>query len=232
MAPEVMDGEVYTTAADVYSFGIILWELWTGKIPFEGLQPIQVMFKVYAEGLRPPIEPEDCFHPKLEDLIVRCWSEVASSRPTFEEILDELENDELRRKFESGYGDTSCSVVPELGNPLKLCKTDLLFLLNIEEMIGLCRNQSRGSLDVPGDLMSAISRGSLARVQELIKANANVNFMDYDKRTPLHLASAEKNAEMVNLLIESGADVNAKDRWGSTPLNDAYLSDCAEAVEL
>ena len=37
MAPEIMRGEPYKEEADVYSFGMILWELLTGKIPYEGL---------------------------------------------------------------------------------------------------------------------------------------------------------------------------------------------------
>lgn len=43
MAPEVLAGKRYNCAADVYSFGIILWELLTWQIPWEDLGPWQVM---------------------------------------------------------------------------------------------------------------------------------------------------------------------------------------------
>ena len=42
MAPEVIGGHIYTEKADVFSFGINLWELLTRKIPYDGMQPMQV----------------------------------------------------------------------------------------------------------------------------------------------------------------------------------------------
>ena len=42
MAPEVIGGHIYTEKADVFSYGINLWELLTRKIPYDGMQPMQV----------------------------------------------------------------------------------------------------------------------------------------------------------------------------------------------
>ena len=39
MAPEVIGGHIYTEKADVYSYGVNLWELLTRKIPYDGMQP-------------------------------------------------------------------------------------------------------------------------------------------------------------------------------------------------
>lgn len=48
---------------------------------------------------------------------------------------------------------------------------------------------------------------------------------DYDKRTPLHIASASGHLEVIKFLISVGVKINPKDRWGSTPLNDAKTKD-------
>ena len=49
MAPETLELGIYTDKSDVYSFGVILWELYTHKVPFDKLQPIQVIFAVIHE---------------------------------------------------------------------------------------------------------------------------------------------------------------------------------------
>jgi serine/threonine protein kinase len=45
MAPEVIEHNPYGEKADVFSFGIVLWELLTGKVPYQEMTPLQVRFK-------------------------------------------------------------------------------------------------------------------------------------------------------------------------------------------
>tara|TARA_B110000967_G_C18885935_1_gene563979 strand:+ start:892 stop:2139 length:1248 start_codon:yes stop_codon:yes gene_type:complete len=54
---------------------------------------------------------------------------------------------------------------------------------------------------------------------KLIIEKINVNFCDYDKRTPLHLASTEGHIEIVKLLLQHGAKVT-NDRWGHSPIDE------------
>ena len=56
MAPEILRGEKYTSAADVYSFGVILWEMLTLDIPFKGRSIAQItgMVGYYQETLKVP----------------------------------------------------------------------------------------------------------------------------------------------------------------------------------
>ncbi|CAL4989476.1 unnamed protein product [Urochloa decumbens] len=89
MAPEVINHQPYDNKADVYSFGIVLSELMTSKIPYTGMTPIQAAVGV-KQGLRPKL-PENA-HPRLLNLVQRCWEALPSDRPTFTDIVTELED--------------------------------------------------------------------------------------------------------------------------------------------
>ncbi|KAF7074045.1 hypothetical protein CFC21_078956 [Triticum aestivum] len=88
MAPEVIEHKPYDHKADVFSFGILLWELLTGKIPYEYLTPLQAAVGVVQKGLRPTI-PKNA-HAKLAELLQKCWQQDPAERPDFSEILEAL----------------------------------------------------------------------------------------------------------------------------------------------
>ena len=86
MAPEVlMSSPVYDTKVDVYSYGILLWELLTCDSPYRGIPTNQIINKVIYENSRPKL-PEN-LPKKLENLITSCWSADPSARPTMPQIL-------------------------------------------------------------------------------------------------------------------------------------------------
>lgn len=74
------------------------------------------------------------------------------------------------------------------------------------------------------ELMDFCSKGNYQDVLEKLEQGYPATFADYDRRTPLHLASARGHPEVAKVLIERGASVRAVDRWGRTPLKDAVLS--------
>lgn len=86
MAPEMirMNGPI-TEKVDVYSYGIIIWELLTQEAPFAGCHVHNIMWLVGAQGKRPPV-PEDTPAP-LKDLLSCCWKDNAAERPSFSKII-------------------------------------------------------------------------------------------------------------------------------------------------
>lgn len=90
MAPEVIEHKPYDRKADVFSFGIVLWELLTRKLPYDHLSPLQAAVGVVQQGLRPTVPTNT--DPKMVQLLERCWQQDPSSRPEFSEITEILIN--------------------------------------------------------------------------------------------------------------------------------------------
>ncbi|CAI9104762.1 OLC1v1003512C1 [Oldenlandia corymbosa var. corymbosa] len=89
MAPEVIEHKPYDHKADVFSFGIVVWELLTGKLPYEYLTPLQAAIGVVQKGLRPTIPKHT--PTKLAELLERCWQQDPALRPDFSEIIETLQ---------------------------------------------------------------------------------------------------------------------------------------------
>lgn len=87
LSPEIIKSNNYTKSGDVYAFGIIVYEIMTNQIPYNGFNEVNIIFNV-ADGLRPKIEVPI---PKAyRNLIEKCWSQNPNDRPTFNDIVDEL----------------------------------------------------------------------------------------------------------------------------------------------
>ncbi|KAK9065278.1 hypothetical protein SSX86_016661 [Deinandra increscens subsp. villosa] len=84
MAPELIRNEPFTEKCDIFSLGVIMWELCTLSRPWEGLPPERVVYSVANEGSRLDI-PEG----PLGRLIADCWGEP-QERPSCEAILTRL----------------------------------------------------------------------------------------------------------------------------------------------
>lgn len=87
VAPEVLLGHAYSHKCDVWSYGIVCWELLTALVPFNGLSSEEVVRKVALEGLRLP-PPAQTPHLLLR-LMAQCWATPAK-RPEFAKVLSDL----------------------------------------------------------------------------------------------------------------------------------------------
>ncbi|KAG9457839.1 hypothetical protein H6P81_002347 [Aristolochia fimbriata] len=90
MAPEVLRNEPSDEKSDIYSFGVILWELVTEKIPWENLNSMQVIGAVGFMHQR--LEVPSDLDPRWASIIQSCWHSDPNCRPTFQELLEKFKD--------------------------------------------------------------------------------------------------------------------------------------------
>eukprot|EP01103_Thecamoeba_quadrilineata_P020812 TRINITY_DN914_c0_g1_i1.p1 TRINITY_DN914_c0_g1~~TRINITY_DN914_c0_g1_i1.p1 ORF type:complete len:971 (+),score=312.70 TRINITY_DN914_c0_g1_i1:27-2939(+) len=100
-APEVLQGDTYTEAADVYSYGIILWELATRKIPFDDV-PSYNLANLVTSGSRPPEPTDDDVPSEFTEIMRACWSARPSQRPSASQVIRSIEQHHNAKNMTSG----------------------------------------------------------------------------------------------------------------------------------
>ncbi|KAJ0084913.1 hypothetical protein Patl1_31034 [Pistacia atlantica] len=92
LAPEIIAGDPESVSetwmSNVYSFGMVIWEMVTGEAAYASFSPVQAAVGIAACGLRPEI-PKDC-PQMLKSLMTKCWNNLPSKRPQFSEIIQVL----------------------------------------------------------------------------------------------------------------------------------------------
>uniref|UniRef100_A0AAQ5ZKH4 Fibroblast growth factor receptor n=1 Tax=Amphiprion ocellaris TaxID=80972 RepID=A0AAQ5ZKH4_AMPOC len=89
MAPEALFDRIYTHQSDVWSFGVLLWEIFTlGGSPYPGV-PVEELFKLLKEGHR--MEKPSACTQELYLMMRDCWNAVPSRRPTFQQLVEDLD---------------------------------------------------------------------------------------------------------------------------------------------
>ena len=92
--PEHYSDAQYTRAGDVYSFGIVMWELATRQFPWGDMSPLAIMAKVAHHGLRPDMQHSlvgGPFDGEYRNIMEHCWAQDCNDRPELAAVVKMLE---------------------------------------------------------------------------------------------------------------------------------------------
>uniref|UniRef100_A0A8C4R9Y0 receptor protein-tyrosine kinase n=1 Tax=Eptatretus burgeri TaxID=7764 RepID=A0A8C4R9Y0_EPTBU len=110
MSPESIFHCVYTVQSDVWSYGILLWEIFSlAETPYTGMRVDSCFYRMIKEGYRMP-SPRFCT-ADMYDIMLSCWNDEAFERPTFDQLVDLIQVQLHRdpKKFLQTPG-TSCFI--------------------------------------------------------------------------------------------------------------------------
>ena len=115
-APEVLKGEAFNEQADVYSFGVIMWEMCTRKKPWQGLMQVQVVVAVGMKGERlPKVTDRQVLEAGGGESFVKlheaCLAHPMHDRPSMREVADSLLG--IEKEMRRAAAARDCSVPSE-----------------------------------------------------------------------------------------------------------------------
>ena len=111
MAPEVItNGTRIRPPSDIFSFGVVLWELLTGLVPWQSCTAMHIVYQVACSASRPPLPSKPMPSVPLDyiNLIEECWMQSPENRPKCAAVVQRLRDmlrdvEQKREKLEGMY---------------------------------------------------------------------------------------------------------------------------------
>jgi serine/threonine-protein kinase len=114
MSPEQARGRPVDQRSDLFSFGVVLYELLSGKRPFAGESPADVISAILREDPPPCASPQGPLSPALDRVVARCLEKDAQARfQTASDLLFALENVHDHQSHDSSFGGQPAEPAPE-----------------------------------------------------------------------------------------------------------------------
>lgn len=245
------------TSFDVYSFGIVIWEILAQKKPYAGCSLTTVLLQV-SEGKRPceklipDQRPREC-----EQMIITmkdCWNKDPRKRPPFSDMVRRTEalseimkipgpesfhNDDERQKSDPLLLPSPISVFQRPGPPSdeQYGKDGLLSLLSKRDFNSFRQSLKREhvSKQFSGNrsiLHFTVESGDLETVEHVLSLGAKVNCATARGYTPLIIAALHRFHDIMSLLLDHGAAATQGDDDNWTALHFAAQSGDNKAVRL
>ncbi|XP_059563896.1 ankyrin repeat and protein kinase domain-containing protein 1 isoform X1 [Myotis daubentonii] len=193
---------------DVYSFGIVIWDVLTQKKPYSGLNMMNIIIGV-ATGMRPSLQSVSDEWPgeaqQMVDLMKRCWDQDPKKRPCFSADIT-VETDLLLSLLQSPVTDPESEALARKVS----CKPSLRWPREVSEEV----SQELTDSDLGGDLKRVLQ---LSDSESLVPSDEELRIYE-NKVTPLHFLVAQGSVEQVRLLLAHEVDVDCQTACGYTPL--------------
>uniref|UniRef100_A0A674NYN4 mitogen-activated protein kinase kinase kinase n=1 Tax=Takifugu rubripes TaxID=31033 RepID=A0A674NYN4_TAKRU len=149
MAPEVIRNEPVSEKVDIWSFGVVLWEMLTGEVPYKDVDSSAIIWGVGNNSLHLPV-PESC--PDSFKLLLRqCWNCKPRNRPSFRQILLHLDiaSADILSTPQETYFQSQVEWRDEVRHHFEKIKSEGTCLHRLdEELIKRRREELRHALDI------------------------------------------------------------------------------------
>uniref|UniRef100_A0A3Q0QVL9 Ankyrin repeat and kinase domain containing 1 n=1 Tax=Amphilophus citrinellus TaxID=61819 RepID=A0A3Q0QVL9_AMPCI len=226
------------TTFDVYSFGIVMWEILTQQKPHAGCSVTTVLLQV-SQGKRPCVElipdqrPPEC--EQMISIMKQCWAQDHTERPQFSDFVRQTES---LSEFLKVPGPIHSSKNGDAGQKADYpCKEDILSMLSKKDF-GSFRHSVRREhvyTQFSGQkrlLHYTVASGDPESVKHVLSLGAEVNCTTARGYTPLVIAVLQRFHDTITVLLDHGADVTQGDEDQWTPLHFAAQNGDDRTVRL